>query len=188
MIIVDIETMGVESTTVVLSFGATHLTDQTDDYQKMLDNSLFVKFDIASQYQAGRTDTPSTLAWWDRQVDAVKEASLWPNPAKDIHPAEALGIIRYWIMQRLKPNESVFARGSMDPVALDSIARTFDVPPVVGYTRYYDVRTAIDMAYDSASQGYVEVDRPTFDLSMVLKHHPVHDCAYDGMMLIYGKK
>lgn len=188
MIILDLETMGVESTTVVLSFGATHITEETDDYQKMLDSSIFVKFDIASQYQAGRTDTPSTLAWWDRQVEPVKVASLWPDPKKDLHPTEALVIIRQWISQRLGSDESVFARGSMDSVALDSIARTFDVTPAVPYNRFYDVRTAIDMTYETAKYGYVDVDHPTFDVSMVLKHHPVHDCAYDGMMLLYGKK
>ena len=50
-----------------------------------------------------------------------------------------------------------------------------------------DVRTAVDCLYGS-SNGYVEVVKDGFDRAAVIKHHPVHDCALDAMMLMYGKQ
>jgi hypothetical protein len=188
MIIIDLETMGVDSTSVVLSFGATYITEVTDDYQKMLDSSIFVKFRIDEQFALGRTSDPGTCTWWDRQAEQVKVASLYPNPEKDVAVVRGCQLIREWLKGKLSNDESVFARGALDSMVLDSLCRTFDIPQIVSYNKFYDVRTAIDFTYDLAKNGYVDVEHPTFDTSMVLKHHPVHDTAYDGMMLIYGKK
>lgn len=186
MFILDLETLGVESNSIVLSLAICHVTDETDTYQKMLDNSFFVKFKIKEQFGAGRSYDKDTCDWWDRQAEIVKTTSLYPSP-NDVPVVEGIGMMRVWLNQQGYNADNIFARGSLDPQALDSLCRNFDVSLPIRYNKFYDVRTAIDFMYESAENGYVEVDHPTFELPMVIKHHPVHDCAYDGMMLKYGK-
>lgn len=187
MFFFDVESLGIESTSVVLSLACTHVTSETDDYQKMLDNSIMLKLNIKEQFAKGRVSDESTLKWWDRQSILVKEASLIPRET-DIPVVEAIQLFKRWLKDRDFGGQNMFARGSLDQIVLDSLTRTFDVSSPIAYNRWYDVRTAVDMLYETAIYGYVEVDHPTFKDSMVLKHHPVHDCAYDGMMISYGKK
>lgn len=189
MFIFDVETLDTESTAVVLSFACTHVTEETDDYQKMLDNSIFFKLDIKSQFALGRTSSDDTCRWWDRQVESVKKTSLWPDEENDINPLEALQLFKLWLeKQGFGLKSTIYSRGPLDQVCLESLTRTFDFKNPIPYNKWYDIRTAVDYLYESAQQGYVEVDHPTFRDTMVLKHHPTHDCAYDGMMLLYGKK
>lgn len=188
MFVFDLETLDTESTAVVLSIGITHVTAETTDYQKMLDNSIFLKLGMKEQIKAGRTVDRDTCNWWDRQAQIVKDASLFPLP-DDLSVADAIQSMAVWLKnQGHNPMESIFARGGMDAMAIDSLCKNFDIKCPVRYNKFYDVRTAIDFTYNLAVDGYVDVDHPTFNLGMVVKHHPVHDCAYDGMMLMYGKK
>lgn len=187
MFILDLETLDVESTAIVLSLAVTHVTDNTNDYKSMIDNSIMLKFKASEQAKKGRTHDKDTCRWWDRQSEIVKEASLYPGP-NDITVVEGIQILKAWLSkQGHNSNTSIYARGALDAMCLDSLCRTFDVSMPVRYNKFYDVRTVIDLLYDQ-NNGYVDVDHPTFDVGMVIKHHPVHDCAYDGMMMKYGKK
>lgn len=187
MFLFDIETLAVESTAAILSFACTHVTEDTTDYQSMLDNSIFIKLDVKDQFSKNRISDEHTLKWWNRQSDLVKQASLIPCD-KDLPVIEAMNIFRAWLNKNNFGKSSMFARGMLDPIVLDSLCRTYDISCPIPHNRWLDVRTAIDIIYDSTTYGYVDIDHPTFELGMVLKHHPAHDCAYDGMMLQYGKK
>ena len=82
--------------------------------------------------------------------------------------------------------QTMWARGSLDQLAIDSLAVKFGLQEITGYNMWRDVRTAVDILYGT-SNGYCEIDHPLFKRHEVIKHHPVHDCAYDIMMLIHGK-
>lgn len=188
MFIIDIETLDIESTAIILSIACTHLDDKVDSYQDMLDNSIMLKFDVREQLRAGRTSGKSTRDWWERQSDMVKKASLIPNE-NDLSVQETFNLLKSWLIDKgFSKSDQVFARGALDSVTIESLARTFDIQPFIRYNQWLDVRTAIDFMYETSNNGYVDVDYPGFEVSMVLKHHPVHDCAYDGMMLLHGKK
>lgn len=190
MFLFDIETLDTESTAVVLSMGLTHVTDETTDYQKMLDNSLFLKLQTKDQINKGRTISKDTLeGFWDKQVEIVKETSLYPKPT-DLTVEESMVIFKQWLNdQGFTRNDCLYTRGSLDSSCLLSLCKAFDLEVPIRYNKFYDVRTLVDFIYDeTAKDGYVDVVHETFNPSMVIKHHPVHDCAYDGMMLIYGKK
>lgn len=58
---------------------------------------------------------------------------------------------------------------------------------ITGYAQWRDIRTAVDIMYGSTN-GYCSVEHPDFARHNVIKHHPVHDCALDVMMLLYGKQ
>jgi hypothetical protein len=82
--------------------------------------------------------------------------------------------------------QTMWARGSLDQLVIDSLATKLGMDPLTGYAQWRDVRTAVDILYGT-SNGYCGVDHPEFERASVIKHHPVHDCAYDAMMLMYGK-
>lgn len=189
MFVFDIETLGVESTTVILSAAIIHF-DPTEkpDYDKLLADSLFVKFDAKEQIeQYKRTITKSTIDWWAGQHSAVRKMSFDPDPIKDLPATEAFAKINDY-MKRF-PNYDkcvVWARGSLDQMAIDSLARKVGVPEITRYNLWRDVRTAIDCLYDG-NNGYCDVDHPTFKSYDVVKHNPIHDAALDVMQLLYGK-
>jgi hypothetical protein len=83
--------------------------------------------------------------------------------------------------------QTMWARGSLDQMAIDSLAVKFDLEEITGYNVWRDVRTAVDILYGTTN-GYVEVVHPLFSRHEVIKHHPVHDCALDAMQLMYGKQ
>jgi hypothetical protein len=74
----------------------------------------------------------------------------------------------------------------MDQMVIDSLAKKLDMQPITEYNMWRDIRTAVDLLTGS-SNGYCDVDHPLFNRASVIKHHPVHDCALDAMMLMYGK-
>lgn len=187
MFIFDVETLGVESNAVVLSAALIHFDpEKRPTYQDLIDDACFVKFKAKEQAHNGRTITKSTLEWWKTQHEYVKKVSLDPSP-NDVSARDGIETL-YAYMAKF-PNadkQTMWARGSLDQLAIDSLCDAIDMQPITGYNMWRDVRTAVDILYGTTN-GYVEVDHPLFKRHEVIKHHPVHDCALDAMQLMYGK-
>ena len=187
MFIFDIETLGVESNAVVLSAALIHFDPlQQQSYQDLLDNACFVKFNAKEQMDVGRTVSKGTLDWWKEQHEYTRSVSF--DPKRDDVTVEN-GFKQFYDYMAKFPNshdQAMWARGSLDQMAIDSLARKFDLEPLTRYNMWRDVRTAVDILYGT-SDGYCDVDHPSFKRHEVIKHHPVHDCALDAMMLMYGK-
>ena len=188
MFIFDIESLGVESTAVVLSAALIHFDpEKRPTYQDLLDTACFVKFDAKEQAQLGRTVSKSTLDWWKGQHEYTRKVSFDPSYT-DVTAAVGIRIL-YDYMTKF-PNsdkQTMWARGSLDQLVIDSLTNKLDMEPLTGYHMWRDVRTAVDILYGTTN-GYVEVDHPLFKRHEVIKHHPVHDCALDAMQLMYGKQ
>lgn len=187
MYMFDVETLGTESNCVVLSAAIIHFdTNEKLDYDQLLAKALFVKFD--AQYQVKelrRTIEIDTLEWWSKQHDYVKKISMVPS-ADDLTPQEGIQRLREYV-NRYSGEKTMWARGSLDQMSIDSLARMVDKEPIVRYNMWRDVRTAVDLLCETATDGYCTVEHPTFQRHNVIKHHPTHDCALDIMMLMYGK-
>lgn len=187
MFIFDVETLGVESNAVILSAALIHFDpEKRPTYQDLLDNACFVKLKAKEQAENNRTITKSTLEWWKTQHEYVKKVSLDPS-ADDMSARDCINVL-YAYMQRYENShkQTMWARGSLDQLVIDSLCDALDMQPITGYAMWRDVRTAVDILYGTTN-GYVEVDHPLFDRTAVIKHHPVHDCALDAMQLLYGK-
>ena len=188
MFVFDVETLGVESTAVVLSAAMVHFDpEKRPTYQDMLDNACFVKFDVKEQLSVGRSSSKSTLGWWKDQHEYVRKVSL--DPSRDDMTVEN-GMQKFYDYMAKFPNakqQTMWARGSLDQMVIDSLAVKFGLEEITGYNVWRDVRTAVDIMYGT-SNGYVEVEHPLFQRHQVIKHHPVHDCALDAMQLLYGKQ
>jgi hypothetical protein len=187
MFVFDVETLGVESTAVVLSAAIVHFDPQKKPtYQEMLDNSCLVKFNVLQQFSLGRSSSKSTMEWWKNQHDYVRKVSFDPSKA-DLTPVDGLRVLHDYLDRYDKNREqTMWARGSLDQMVIDSLAVRVDVPEITGYNMWRDVRTAVDIMYGTTN-GYVEVEHEGFERYEVIKHHPVHDCALDAMQLMYGK-
>lgn len=196
MISFDIETLGVSSEVVVLSvgivkfelFNANTAWQQTDPnalnniYKKMLDDALFVKFEVDEQVaKYGRKVEKEAIDFWKDQSTRVIEKSFRRNFNIDCKIID--GVIK--IAEFVNGDPNFWARGSLDQIVYDSLCRAAGKPLVTEYWCWSDYRTAINLTKETARRGYCDI--PGFDRSLVVKHDPVHDAAYDVMMLLYGK-
>lgn len=188
MFMFDIETLGVESDSVVLSAALVHFTPgKNESYQNLLDNACYVKFKAKEQVEVlKRSIDVGTLEWWKNQHHYVRSLALDPS-AEDLSASDAFIVLHnYMNKYDINREQTMWARGSLDQLAIDSLARKVDSQVLTSYNRWRDVRTAIDIMYGTTN-GYTDVVYPDFQRAAVIKHHPVHDCALDAMMLMYGK-
>jgi len=188
MFMFDIETMGKESTSVVLSIACIHFNPDTDfTYKQLKDSAFFVKLNAKDQIQRlNRVVRKDSLQWWEKQCENAKVQSLYPH-GNDIRADEAIELLRKWAKVK-DPTEKewVFARGNLDQLVIESLTDKIGVEQVFLFPRWRDVRTAIDFLYGTGN-GYCKVEKEGFDSYIdVTKHNPVDDCAFDIMMLKYG--
>lgn len=188
MFMFDVETLDTESTAVVLSASIIHF-DITEkfSYEDLLERACFVKFDSKEQIQhLKRTFNNRTLEWWNTQHDFAKTISLKPTD-EDLTAVDGINKIKAYMAQFPEPEQTIWARGSLDQMVIDSLCYATEQEPIASYAVWRDVRTAVDLLAETAKSGYCTVDHPTFQRHNVIKHHPTHDCALDIMMLVYGK-
>ena len=192
MFMFDIETLGVESTTVILSAGIIYFDPEVDSdvtYEELVSRGLFVKFNAKDQVQRlDRTISKSTLDWWNKQGEWQQKTNFVPNEEEDLFAEDGIKIIHKYINKYMGgkkwDTETIWARGSLDQMAIDSLCNKARVDPIAPFNRWRDMRTAIDMLYGT-SNGYCKVR--DLDMDTVAKHHPVPDCALDILMLLRGE-
>lgn len=186
----DIETLGTESTSAILSFACCYYDGKELSFRKLLDNTFFVKIDVQDQIKRfGRTTDKNTMEWWSKQTPHAKKKSLIPSP-DDVKTETALALFHKWISQ--KPdwqNDMVWVRGSLDHPVFESLVKATGKKIFIPYNMFRDVRTAVQCFYPNEKGGYVDVDLkkiPDFDPSSIFKHDPVIDVCLDFCMLFGG--
>ena len=192
MFMFDIETLGIESTTVVLSAAIIHFDPEVDtniSFKELVQRGLLVKFDAKDQVKRlNRTMTKSTLDWWNKQGEYQQKLSFVPDASRDMISENGIEAIRKYINQYHRGADpqtmTIWARGSLDQMAIDSLALKAGVERIAPFNRWRDVRTAVDLMTDSKN-GYCKVTDLNRD--EVVKHDPVHDCALDILMLLRGE-
>ena len=188
MFMFDVETLGVESDSVILSMACIHFDPRTDPtYKELKESAIFIKLDAKDQAtRLNRKVSKDTIAWWEKQCLNARNLSLVPS-SDDVPVEEGLSILSEWAASKKDTKSYVWSRGSLDNVMLHSLERKVGTEPIFPYNRWRDVRTAIDFLTGSTN-GYCQVDHPEFNYDIdVTKHNPIDDCALDIMMLIYGK-
>ena len=188
MFMFDVETLATESTCVILSAAIIHFDpEQQPSYQDLLDSALFIKLNAKDQInRLKRVVDIGTLEWWKNQHQYVQDISLTPYKTDLSAEDGIIALHNYMNKFPNARNQTMWARGSLDQMAIDSLAKKVDMEMITPYNMWRDVRTAVDILTGSTN-GYSEVDYPGFSRHEVIKHHPVHDCALDAMMLMYGK-
>jgi hypothetical protein len=172
----------------MLSMAAIYFDPETKpSYEDLYNSAFFVKFDVEDQVRRlDRKIGKTTMQWWAKQCDIVKAKSLKPNKALDVKFEDGYKAMRDWAASKKDDQCYVWARGNLDQLVLDSFEEQLEIKPIWPFNRWRDVRTAIDILYNT-SNGYCPVNYKGFSAeAKVIKHNPVDDCAYDAMMLMYG--
>jgi len=193
MFIYDIETCDVESTSVILSTAILYV-DEKKDYtaQELYENTLFVKFKAREQIDLyKRTISKDTIVWWNKQCDLAKNMSFFPKKS-DLSTLEGIACLKKYINEHTNniKNELVWVRGSVDQIGMDSLCKRAQLENLFHYSNYRDVRTAIDLLYETSVRGYCLIDTEklsNWDENIIIKHDPIWDVVYDALMLLYGK-
>jgi hypothetical protein len=193
MFIFDVETLGKESNSVILSMAAIYFeSDKEPSHTQLRDSAFFVKFDVQDQIKRlNRKVGKTTIEWWSKQCENVRNKSFKPR-ADDITFEIGYEAMRQWANTKNDSKCWVWARGNLDQLVLDSMEEQLELKPIWPFSRWRDVRTAVDFLYGTTN-GYVEVDTPAwveaFDSKLhITKHNPIDDCVFDAMQLMYGKK
>ena len=193
MFIFDVETLGKESNSVILSMAAIYFEpDKEPSHTQLRDSAFFVKFDVQDQIKRlNRKVGKTTIEWWSKQCENVRNKSFKPR-ADDIQFEIGYEAMRQWANTKNDSKCWVWARGNLDQLVLDSMEEQLELKPIWPFSRWRDIRTAVDFLYGTTN-GYVEVDTPAwveaFDSKLhITKHNPIDDCVFDAMQLMYGKK
>lgn len=195
MFCLDIESLSVESTTVILSVALVYFDETRDDHtwESLYRDSIFVKLSAKDQIDNyKRTLNKDTLEWWKIQSDIARNASFTPKKS-DLTALEAAIILKkYKTEQSKKPDKDiVWVRGSIDQVAIDSLFNAMRIERLFPFWNYRDVRTFVDFNTETGARGYAEIDPEKYpgiwDKNVVVKHHPVDDICFDVLQILYGK-
>ena len=188
----DIETIGIESTSGILSLAAIYHDEtlKTFRFSDMVSGAFFVKFDIVDQLRNyGRTSDKDTMAWWEKQGEYPKRMSFIPR-ADDKKLVDGLTLFSEWMnLVNPKKNEMIWVRGSLDQPVIESAYRAANLKSGISYNHWRDVRTFIDTVYSRSNNGYVDVDTsivPDYNFNSAVKHDPVQDVALDICMMCAG--
>jgi hypothetical protein len=193
MFIFDVETLGKQSHSVILSMACIYFDpDKTPSHTELFESAFFAKFDVQDQVKRlNRKVGKSTMDWWAKQCENVRNKSFKPSSI-DEKFEDGYERMREWAKSKNDNKCWVWARGNLDQLVMDDIEESIGLDPIFKYARWRDVRTAIDFLYGTTN-GYVQVEVPpwveAFDSQLhITKHNPIDDCVLDAMQLMYGKK
>jgi hypothetical protein len=90
---IDIETLGAFPDTVVLTIGGIKFDPHADDE---LHSEFYYRLDVDEQLENGRSVMDSTLDWWSKQDEAVREEAMSPNDRISVE--ETLKALNKWLV------------------------------------------------------------------------------------------
>ena len=184
MFILDLETLDIESSAVILSAAILHF-DETKEYayDQLLSRTCFVKFNLKEQVQQyKRTVSKETIAWWKSQSEETKKVSFYPSD-RDTNLLVGLNKLKDYVDSN-EGERIVWVRGTLDQITFNSLCKAAKFPPLFPFKNYMETRTAINLLKETAKSGYCDV--PGFDKNLVIKHNPIHDVCYDALQILSG--
>lgn len=136
-LMVDLETLGTDTDSCVLSIGAVRFRlGILDDTRTIRDEqrSFYSRLDTESQAHRGRSQDPATMDWWANQSDAAR--------AVFEEDAEPVGSALDRFLEFCTGVKRVWGNGNMfDNAIVRSLCRDYERPYPVEYWKDLDVRT-----------------------------------------------
>lgn len=184
-VVFDMETTGTSIDTGVLTIGLVAFDSSTEfTFDSLIEDGIELKLDIRQQLKSGRTSTPDTMQWWEKQGS---EARRVLTPTKDdLSIEQAMDKIQEYF-DKCGVNNNVM-RGKVtyycraphfDFSILKDLCNNIGRACVIPHLAVRDVRTVIDVLTGS-SNGYVsKIGRDGF-----IKHNALHDSCNDAMQML----
>ena len=137
---IDLETMDTLPSTKVLSIGAVAFNPYTGEVET--DTGLHIA--LRQDLQLGRTKSPQTEAWWERQSPEARAS--WDLPEEDlVEPKEALREL-YRFFKTNKASRPWGHGSTFDISILEDMYRWAEGKPPWRFWDVADTRTILDIA------------------------------------------
>lgn len=179
--VVDLETLAVGSDAVILSLGLTcaRYDDTTQTFNSLVDNGLYLKFDIKEQLAKGRRTSERVVKWWYDQDQQARRV-LIPS-ANDVSLYD-LGKYLTEFYDRIGINikqSDMYDRNCFDISKLQYLfEQELDQDVPWNYHNTFDIPTAFRfMGFDRYAGVRVS------DFEGATYHHALHDAAVDHMRM-----
>jgi hypothetical protein len=177
--IYDFETKDTVETGVILSMGIVlfDLTKQ-NTFEELVSQGMELFFCQKTQEEAGRTTSPDTMAWWERQGE---EAQRCLNAENQLDPKKLhVYLNQLYKALSFQPDRKStrwFSRGSFDDHFLKNFCASFEIDMPYKYWCWRDARTYLDaLGIGTLNQ---KMDKP----ETMVAHNAHHDAAFDAYML-----
>jgi hypothetical protein len=132
-VMLDLETMGTGPDCVILTIGAIKFDPRRD---QVSDDCLYFRFDVDRQIELGRTVDDSTMEWWSRQNEQVREEAFGDGDRHD--PDSILDELNRFLVGV----NNIWAHGPVfDIVILENLYRQLGRPCPWNYWQISDSRT-----------------------------------------------
>lgn len=138
-LMVDLETLAVSPSAVVLSLGAVHFDPYSDDIY----DELYFKINLDDQDKLGREIDPGTLDWWAKQDPKIMEEAFSEDnripllEALELFHKFAWGCDKFW------------SHGAgFDIIIIENIYRQLNKNLPWNYWQIRDTRTLFDLGID----------------------------------------
>lgn len=183
-LLIDIETLGTDTDSVVLSIACVPFVLETHTYfSELLKVGFCVKFDVQEQIKTyHRTVEDGTMKWWKAKPKEVFDAMVRPS-SNDVDLKEGITRLNRFIkgIKNYYFNDSyVWSRGNnFDFPILKSLYKATGIGIPYNDWRVRDVRTAIDIMA-GVDNGQYEL---RFGGEGFIAHNPLHDAAMDAARL-----
>lgn len=174
--IIDMETLGQEDRSVILSIGLFPIPEEEDyTLEELLARGVYFKIERESQIKLGRIAEQDTINWWKAQGEAAREVLS----SKDCWPFE---IVHRHLMGALKQfgydskYSRIWSRGMIDQRWLQSLCKMYKLEEIP-FWLWRDIRTILEFLTGSP-YGTIKDSDPRF-----IKHNALHDCVLDYLRL-----
>lgn len=158
-VMVDLETLGTDTDTCILSIGAVRFRlDTVDDIDSIMDDerTFYARLDEHDQESKGRSVDADTLKWWDSQSEEAR--AVFDEERSDNKRA-----LRDFV-KFCKGAKRIWGNGNMfDNAIMRSICRDYDIKYPVFYSKDLDVRT-LTYLWNLITNWVSKGKRPTIQL------------------------
>lgn len=167
-IMVDLETLGTEPDTQIISIGAVRFRlDTRDDVESILGEgrSFYARLDTEEQSAKGRSTTADTLEWWESQSDEAR--AVFEEEPEGV----LLALKRF--LRFCKGGRRLWGNGNMfDNTIIRDILKSYDLDHPVYFSNDLDVRT-LKRLWNLIKHKGSNIDRPT--IKMGEEHNALDD-------------
>jgi exodeoxyribonuclease VIII len=142
---IDIETLATSPDSVVLTVGAIKF----DPFEDTIgDDGFYMRLDVDEQSELDRHIDESTVEWWGKQAEDVREEALGD------HDRQELTVFAAALNKFLVGSKKIWAQGPVfDIVILENLYRQIGIPTPWSYWQIRDSRTLFGVHGDPREKG-----------------------------------
>lgn len=183
-LLIDIETLGTDPDSVVLSIACVPFMLEVHTYfGELIKDGFIVKLNAQEQIKSyHRSVEDGVVKWWKTQPKEVFDSMVRPS-SEDVNLKEGLTLLSKFVtgIEGYSYNESyVWSRGNnFDFPILKSLYQAAGLGLPYNDWRVRDVRTAIDIMAGTGDGKYTL----RFGGDGFIAHNPLHDAAMDAARL-----